>query len=110
MNPIKDDIAKASKQIGLTDSQVDSLWQALQEIETNKPKSGLSTALLYFGASIAFLSMTWFYTAHLKSSYALLISITYALIFFSSGFYFWRIKKLRVPGGVLSTLAVVMVP
>lgn len=36
MNPIKDDIAKTSKQIGLRDSQVDNLWQALQEIRMNK--------------------------------------------------------------------------
>ena len=76
MNPIKDDLAKASKQIDLTDSQVDNLWQALQEIQTNKPKSSFSTALLYFGASIAFLSMTWFYTANLKNGYSLLIEKT----------------------------------
>ena len=44
MNPIKDDIAKASKQIGLTDSQADNLWQALQEIQMNQPKSGFLTA------------------------------------------------------------------
>jgi hypothetical protein len=110
MNPIKDDIAKASKRIGLTDSQADNLWQALQEIQTNRPKSGFLAALLYFGAIIAFLSMTWFYTAHLKNSYSLLISIAYALIFFCTGSYFWRVKKLRVPGGLLSSLGIVMVP
>jgi hypothetical protein len=88
MNPIKDAIAKASKQIGLTDSQADNLWQALQEIQINKPKSGFLTALLYVGAITAFLSMSWFYTAHLENSYSLLISIVYALIFFSAGSYF----------------------
>lgn len=110
MNPIKDDIAKASKQIGLTDSQAENLWQALQEIQTNKPKLSFLTALLYFGAIIAFLSMSWFYTAHLESSYSLLISIAYALIFFGIGFYCWRAKKLKIPGGVLSSLGIVMVP
>jgi hypothetical protein len=50
--------------------------------DSNKPKSGFLVALLYFGAIIAFSSMTWFYTAHLKNSYSLLISIAYALIFF----------------------------
>jgi hypothetical protein len=110
MNPIKDDIDKASKQIGLTDSQTDKLWQALQEIQTNKPRLNFSTALLYFGAMIVLLSMTWFYTAHLKNSYSLLISVAYALIFFGAGSYFWHAKKLKVPGGLLSSLGIVMVP
>lgn len=110
MNSIKDDIAKASKQIGLTDSQVDNLWQALQEIQINTPKSGFLTALLYVGAITAFLSMSWFYTAHLENNYSLLISIAYALIFFGVGAYFWQAKKLKVPGGVLSSLGIIMVP
>jgi hypothetical protein len=110
MHTIKNDITKASKQIGLTDSQADNLWQALQEIQTHKPKSNFFAALLYFGAIIAFLSMTWLYSAHLKNGYSLLISSTYALAFFGIGFYFWHAKKLRVPGGVLSSLGIVMVP
>lgn len=110
MSSIKEDIVKASKQIGLTDSQTDSLWHALQEIQTHKPKPNLSAALLYFGALIAFLSMTWFYTAHLKNSYSLLIATLYALTFFCTGFYFWHAKKLRIPGGLLSSLGIVMIP
>lgn len=110
MHPTKDDIAKASKQIGLTSSQADSLWQALEEIQTNKPKSGFLTALLYVGAITAFLSMSWFYTAHLQNSYSLLISTAYALIFLGAGFYFWKRKKLKIPGGVLACLGIVMVP
>lgn len=110
MNPTKDAVAKASKQIGLTDFQIDSLWQALQEIQTSKPKSSFLTALLYVGAITAFLSMSWCYTAHLEDSYSLLVSIAYALIFFGTGSYFWRTKKLKIPGGMLSSLGVVMVP
>ena len=52
MNPIKDDIAKASKQIGLTDSQADNLWQALQEILTHKSKFNLSAVLIYAGSEM----------------------------------------------------------
>lgn len=109
MNPIKEDITKASKQIGLTDSQTENLWQALQAIQA-KPQPNFSTALLYFGAIIAFFSMTWFYTAHLKNSYSLLLSIAYALIFFGTGSYFWYVKKLRVFGGLLSSLGIIMIP
>lgn len=108
MNPSKNDITQASKRIGLTDSQVAALWHALQEIQ--KSKSNFSTALFYFGAIIAFLSLTWFYTAHLKDGYSLLISTVYALIFFWSGSYFWRVRKLKLPGGLLSSLGIVMVP
>lgn len=108
MNPSKNDITLASKRIGLTDSQADDLWQALQEIQTNK--SSFLVALFYLGGIIAFLSMTWFYTAHLKSSYSLLISIAYALIFFCAGSFFWHTKKLKLSGGLLSSLGIVMVP
>ncbi|MBS0626014.1 MAG: hypothetical protein JSS32_08195 [Verrucomicrobia bacterium] len=106
----KNDISEASRKIGLTDSQAENLWQALQEIHTAKPKSNLLAAFLYFGALIAFLSMTWFYIANLGNSYTLLISSTYAIIFFGTGSYLWRINKLRVPGGVLHSLGIIMVP
>jgi hypothetical protein len=52
--------------------------------------------LLYFGAMIALLAMTWFYSAHFDSSESLLITTIYALIFFGAGIYFWQLKKLRV--------------
>ncbi len=110
MNTIKDDITKASKQIGLTDSQVEVLWQTLQEIQTNKPKFNLSIILLYFGTIITLLSMTWFYTAHLNSEKSLLISIIYGLIFFGIGAYLWCAKKLRISGGLLFSLGIVMIP
>lgn len=54
--------------------------------------------------------MTWFYTAHLNDKYSLFISIIYVLIYFNSGFYFWRVKKLRIPGGLLSSLGIVVIP
>ncbi len=110
MSPNKDDITKASKRIGLTDSQAESLWRALQEVQTSKPKFNLSAILLYIGSAIAMLSMTWFYTSTLNSSTSLLISIIYALIFFGSGGYCWYSKKLRVPGALLFSLGIVMVP
>lgn len=110
MNPINEDIAKASKKIGLTDSQANNFWQALQEIRADKSKSIYTTALLYFGAIIVLLSMTWFYNIKLVNSYSLVLSIAYALIFLGAGAYFWFAKKLRIPGGLLSTLGIFMVP
>lgn len=110
MSSIKNDIFKASQQIGLTDSQIESLWIALQEIETNKPKLNFSNALLCCGSIIAFSSMTWFYSSNLGSIKSLFISIVYAIIFFASGAYLWHAKKLKVPGGLLSSLGIIMVP
>jgi hypothetical protein len=110
MGPNKKEIVKASKQIGLTDSQIDNLWHALEEARKNKRKSLFLNALLYFGAIIVFLSMTWFYTAHLESSYSLVISTVYALVFFSTGFYLWYAKKLKLPGGTLCSLGIIMIP
>lgn len=110
MNANKNDIVEASKEIGLSDFQTESLWQALQKNQKTNPKSGFSTALLYLGTVIAFSSMTWFYTANLETGYSLLISIIYALIFFGCGSYFWFVKNLRIAGGLLSSLGVIMVP
>jgi hypothetical protein len=96
MNPMKDDLTKASKQIGLTESQIESLWQAFQTVQANKSGFNLSTGLIYAGSLIAFLSMTWFYTSNLNNTKSLFISIIYALTFFASSAYFWYAKKLRV--------------
>src|SRR5579871_1661447 len=104
MNSSKDDIAKASKQIGLTNVQAVSLWEALQEIQRDKPKFNLSSVLIHMGSWIAFLSMTYFYAAHLESGYAFFISMSYASVFFATGFYLWYIKNLRIPGGMISAL------
>lgn len=40
----KNHLARAARKIGLTDSQADKLWQALQETES---KSSFSITLLY---------------------------------------------------------------
>ncbi|MBS0622579.1 MAG: hypothetical protein JSR80_06440 [Verrucomicrobia bacterium] len=111
MDSIKvEDVAKAATHIGLTDYQAESLRRALQEIQNNKPKFNTSVVLLYLGSLIAFLSMTLFYLSNLDDSSSLVISTSYALIFFGSGAYFWYVKKLRRFGGMLAALGIVMVP
>ena len=110
MNLLKEDIKKASQEIGITEDQGENLWRALQKIQANRSMRTFSNALLYVGATIAFLSMTWFYTATIGSLSSLLISILYALIFFGNGFYFWYVEKLKAPAGVLSSLGIIMVP
>jgi hypothetical protein len=110
MNPSKENITQASRQIGLTDVQADNLWQALLTNQTNKPKSRLSSFLLYFGSLIAITAMTWEYTSSLSSSKSLILSLFYALIFFGTGIYFWTAKKIKIPGGMLCSLGIVMIP
>ncbi len=108
MNLTQNDICKASKQIGLTDNQTTDLLQALEEF--SKSKSNILTTLIYFGALIVLSAMTWFYTAQLNHSQTLLVGVIYAFTFFGTGFYFWHVKKMRLPGGLLSSLGIVMVP
>ena len=79
--------------------------------DSNKPNSDFFSALPCVGAITTFLSMNWFYTVPLENSYSLLISIAYALIFFGAGsYYFWQTKKLKIPGGALSPLGILLVP
>jgi hypothetical protein len=110
VNLKKTDVINGSKQVGLTESQAESLWHVLQECQKSKFRYNFSTVLLYFGGLIVFLSMTWFYTSQLSNNKSLFISISYALIFFGLGTYFWHIKKIRMLGGLLSSLGIIMVP
>jgi hypothetical protein len=105
---LRNDLAEVSKQINLTNYQEEALWQALQKIQENKSNFGFSTILLYLGGLITILSMTWFYRYY--PDYSLHLSIAYATIFFATGSYFGCAKKLKVPGGLLALLGIVMVP
>ncbi len=110
MNQIKKDLTKASQLIGLTESQSENLWKTLQEVQANNPRKNFFSTLLYFGAIIVLLPMTWLFISHLTHGQSLFMSITYALIFFGTGSYFWYTKKLKVPGGMLVSLGIAIVP
>jgi hypothetical protein len=97
----------------LTAAQVDPLWSALKERKADAPKFDMVHLAYYAGAIIVILAMVWFLSISWEAFGAggvLAISGIYAFMFVLAGRHLWFEQKLLVPGGLLYTLAVCMVP
>lgn len=73
----------------------------------------LAHLLWYFGALLVIGAMGMFSTlafAGMGSGALLVIAIVYAAIFAYGGDYLWRRRDLKIPGGLLITIAVGMAP
>lgn len=111
----QDDIRRAGAASGLSTEQADSLWRSLQSIssEEAKPKFDPTNVAYYFGALIVIGAMGWFMNKAWEGLGGLgigTVAICYAACFILAGRVLWNKRKLRIPGGLLLTLAVCMVP
>ncbi|MDP1835737.1 MAG: hypothetical protein Q8K75_07395 [Chlamydiales bacterium] len=110
----KDDFYQTAEKVGIPQEKVDVFWSALEK--KGKPsKAGISISelLFYFGAMIIISAMTWFMSLSWEwfgGGGIFLISVGYALLFSFIGARLWVRKDLKVPGGLLITVAVCMVP
>ncbi len=96
----------------MTPEQAEALWGALER-EADRPRFDLPNVAYYFGALVVISAMGWFMTEaweRLGGGGILLISLAYAGAFLMAGRALWRREGLRVPGGLLVTLAVCMTP
>jgi hypothetical protein len=109
----KEDIQKASESGIITNEQADALWSHLSEKTTDKtPFTGVNVAY-YFGAFIIISAMTWFATeafANFSSIGLMIISLIYFAVFSQVGRKLYENQATRIPGGLLLTVAVFMVP
>lgn len=110
MRDKKNDLFIATKQVGLTTVQAESLWQALEIQEKERRKSYLFQSLIALGVMVLLFSLSWLYSLHLENGKAIWISLTYAVIFFFSGSFLWHYKKAKTSGGVLVTFGVLTIP
>ncbi|HEX2114784.1 MAG TPA: DUF2157 domain-containing protein [Alphaproteobacteria bacterium] len=101
---------------GIIDAnQAERIWSRLwQRDETDpRPRFDLVHLLWYAGALIVMAAMGLF-SAEAWSRYGgfTLAAITsaYAIVFAAAGSYLWHARRLRTPGGLLITVAVIMVP
>lgn len=97
-------------QLHFTRQQLEVFWERLEK-EPASPS--LIKYLYYFGAMIVIGSMSWFMTlgwAFFGGGGMLLIAAGYAVIFALLGSWLWNKEGMRVPGGLLITIAVCMVP
>lgn len=109
----KDDLKKAAESGIISDNQIEALWEHLTEANSsNVSFTGVKVAY-YFGALIIISAMTWFATeafADFSSIGLMLIAAGYFLGFFFVGKKLYENKTTEIPGGLLLTVSIFMVP
>ena len=114
MRIAKKDLEWAASRGVINDAQVATLWQALTERTADRPKFDLIHLTYYFGALLVIGAMGWFmgtaWEAFGGGAGIFLISVSYAAAFVVVGSVVWQRGGLRVPGGLLITVAVCMTP
>src|ERR671917_2033492 len=107
------DLEWAASEGVISGGQVEELWRALEGSESGRPRFDLPHVAYYFGALVVISAMTWFMTLGCErfgGGGMLAISLSYALVFAVAGALLWRVRGLKVPGGLLVTAAVCMTP
>lgn len=111
----KKDLAEAGRAVGLGTVQTDRMWELLTAggAAPSQSSFGGAQVLWYFGAAVVLVAMGWL-IAIVGSSYGsgatLATSLIYTAAFTFAGWKLASERDLRVPGGLLYALAVVMTP
>jgi hypothetical protein len=109
----QNDLHWAVSQELLSASQADALLAALRARHAERPQFDLPHVIYYLGALIVIGSMTWFMTQAWEDFGGVgifLIATAYAVCFLAVGRFLWNRTGLRIPGGLLATMAVCMAP
>lgn len=90
-----------------------SLWQRLSQGEPTKARLSLAHILYFFGALTVIASMTFFMGLcwqTLGVTSVFLLTSLYIALFSALGLKFWSSEETQLPGGLLVTIAVCLVP
>ena len=106
----KEELFAKGREQNIPPEKLQALWDAFSgESESTSP---YLKWLYFLGALLAIFSMTWFLNLSWEwfgSGVAFLIASAYAFLFIVLGNHFWK-KGETLPGGLLVTMAVSMVP
>lgn len=109
----KGDLDWAAGEGLISQPQAGALWDALQARHAERPQFDLAHLFWYAGAVLVLIAMGWF-GAEMGSRFGapavLATSVAYSAAFLFGGARLWFGQNLKVPGGLLVTLAVTMVP
>lgn len=97
----------------LSESQAGQLWEFLAARYKDTPRFDLANIAYYFGALVVIGAMGWFMTEAWEAfggGGILSIATLYGAAFVLAGHRLWFRDGLRIPGGLLVTLAVCMAP
>jgi hypothetical protein len=109
----KDNFFSVGEDLKIPQGQIEAFWSSLEKFETQPESTPFSKYLFYLGAMIVISAMTWFMSLGWEwfgGGGIFLIATAYALIFTLVGALNWNKKGLRIPSGLLITMAVCMVP
>ena len=107
------DLKWAAAQGLISAAQAEVLWQALDSRHPVRPKFDLTHVVYYFGAMLIIAAMSWFMTLGWEwfgGGGIFLISTLYACGFALVGRRLWQKEHLKIPGGLLVTVAVCLTP
>lgn len=113
MRLTREDLEQAVDDGILSEAQAGRLWEALALRQRGRPRFDAPHVAYYFGALLVIAAMGWFMTEAWESlggGGILVIAVVYALCFVLAGRTLWQRQGLRVPGGLLYTMAVCMTP
>jgi hypothetical protein len=97
----------------LTRGQARTLWSALERRHSGQPRFDAAHVAYYLGALIVIGAMGWYVTDGwdaFTGAELSIIGLAYAAVFVVVGRRIWDRRELRVPAGLLFTMAVCMVP
>lgn len=109
----KEDLLLASKNNIISEKQVDKLWNYFSSETYSKASFTGLNVTYYFGGLIIISAMTWFATeafATYNSFGLIIISSLYFLVFLFVGKNLSRNKTTYIPGGLILTVSVFMIP
>lgn len=113
MKVTKESLFEIGTGLNIPEDKLEALWEALNGKEQFTESSPFARYLYYFGALVTISAMTWFMGLGwlvFGGGGIFFIASLYALLFFTVGSYMWNKITLRIPAGLLITIAVCMVP
>lgn len=113
MKVSKEDLRWVASEGLLSTEHLETLWNALERHRATSPQFDLVHVTYYSGALIVISAMGWFMTRaweRFGGGGLFLIAVLYALCFALVGCKLRRHAHLKVPGGLLFTMAVCMTP
>ena len=113
MNHSRADLTAAVQAGVLTPQQADALWARLETRAAARPRFDLPHVAYYFGALLVVAAMGWYLTRRWDYFTGLEIAVigaAYATVFILAGRSLWNRPGMRIPAGLLFTVAVMMTP
>jgi hypothetical protein len=108
-----EELEEAALKCGLTADTAQAIWQELQHQPESEPRFEAAHVGYYFGALLVIGAMGWFMTSGWDtfSGWEIFtIAAGYAVVFLVAARVLWPNPMFRLPAGLLSTVAVCMVP